>query len=951
MTSAALRGAIRVVNAVPGFVRRHAAVVILAWVVLAVGLNIAYPQLERVVADRAPAFLDPNTQSGSAIDDMVKAFDEGGSNNNVYVALESPDRLDEADRAYYRGIVDKLRSEPAVTVVVDLWSDPVASGANESADREMAYVQVWLKGNMGDADSLRSVAAVENLVDRSSPPDGLNVCVTGPSAVIADEFHAADRDILIISAITFVVIFTLLLLVYRSLVTALMPLVSVGLALLVARAVISALGLQGWVSASMFASSISAALILGAGTGYSIFLIGRYQEARRKGLSPGAAYHASYRGVNHIVVASALTIAGACACLTFAQIGVLQTAGIPSAIGILVTLAAALTLTPALLTVLSKRGYLEPRAGTVRDRRWRRFGTAVVRWPIPTFLAAITLLGAITLILPTMRFSYDEVSVQPDSTTSVQGMRAFDRHFPPNQASPEFVTVTSDRDLRNPSDAIAIEEISRALARIPDVRSVLSLTRPTGRLLPESLLVSQASTVGLQLEQGVTLFDTRIADLRRADASLATMVAATAELQGELTRTAGAVQGAGGGTAQVAAGMKRLQESTAAVTRTLEPLRRTVRENPNCTGDAVCSATQAMLAAYDVSPVASAVAGIDQSATGAEGLAGSTAEMAARLRASALKLGATVEQLRSAQDVTTRFLGTADALRPQLDQASSFLREIGKNYGASDSGVFYLPEQVFSDPRFAVALRSTISSDGKTARFVIYGTSNAFGQGGIDRAHELRRVAQDAVRAGRLDGAAVQVGGISPTFADIQRIVARDFAILVIVTLLFILCVVLAVLRSLIAAITVVITVALSFATAIGLAVLIWQHLLGEPLYWATPPLAFIALVAVGSDYNLLFAARFREEAHAGLRTGIIRAYGGTGTVVTTAGCVFAVTMFAMLGSSLTNIMQMGSTVGIGLLVDTFVVRAIVVPAVASQLGYWFWWPIPRAAVQAGRRP
>ncbi|MCS3789999.1 RND superfamily putative drug exporter [Tsukamurella ocularis] len=939
-----------ILDAIPGLVRRFAGLVIVAWLLLAGGLNLAFPQLERVVAERAPAFLDTDTVSGSAIDRMVREFGEGDSNNNVYVAMVSDQELGQSTRDYYADLITRLREQPYVSVVVDLWSDPVTAGANQSDDKKMAYVQVWLTGNMGDAESLRSVSQIEKMVAELRSPPGVDVYVTGPSAVIADEFHTADRDIFIISAITFVVIFALLLFVYRSLVTALLPLISVGIALAVARAVISALGVQGWVSASMFASSISAALILGAGTDYSIFLLGRYHEGRRRGLSKGAAYHNAYRGVNHIVVASALTIAGATACLAFAQIGTLQTAGIPSAIGILVTLAAALTLTPALVTVLGARGYLEPRDQSARDRRWRRFGTAIVRWPVPTFVAGMAVLVAVMLVLPTMRFSFDEVGVQPAGTPSVVGMKAFDEHFPPNQGSPEIITVTSDHDLRNPSSAIAIEEISRALARIPDVHKVVSLTRPTGKLLPEALLVNQAGTVGLQLEQSIALLDARVADMRTVSAGLGTMIAAMDTLQRDLSATAQTVSGLGASTERVTAGMQQVEQSSRSIETALTPLRQRVSASRDCTADPVCAAARTLLAAYDVSPVSTALAGLKEASAGAGGLSGATSEMAERLRASASQLSTTTAQLRQAQEITARVLGTTDALRPQADQATAFLKEIGRNFGASDSGVFYLPEQVFTDPRFAQALKATISTDGRTARFLTYGRSYSFGQGGIDRAHELRRVAEEAVRMSRLDGAIVQVGGIGPTFADIQEIVERDFTILVIVTLLFIFSVVLAVLRSLVAAITVVLTVAISFATAIGLSVLFWQHLLDLPLYWATPPLAFIALVAVGSDYNLLFAARFREEAHAGIKTGIIRAYAGTGTVVTTAGCVFAITMFALLGSSLTNIMQMGSTVGIGLLVDTFLVRAVIVPAVASHLGQWFWWPIPRREIRLRRQ-
>ena len=145
--------------------------------------------------------------------------------------------------------------------------------------------------------------------------------------------------------------------------------------------------------------------------------------------------------------------------------------------------------------------------------------------------------------------------------------------------------------------------------------------------------------------------------------------------------------------------------------------------------------------------------------------------------------------------------------------------------------------------------------------------------------------------------------------------------------------------RSLVAALVIPGTVAFSYAGAFGLSVLVWQHLIGLHLHWLILPLTFIILVAVGSDYNLLLIARVKEEIHAGLHTGLIRALGSTGGVVTSAGLVFAFTMLAMLTSDLRTIGQVGSTVCIGLLLDTLIVRSFVVPCILSILGPWFWWP------------
>ena len=96
----------------------------------------------------------------------------------------------------------------------------------------------------------------------------------------------------------------------------------------------------------------------------------------------------------------------------------------------------------------------------------------------------------------------------------------------------------------------------------------------------------------------------------------------------------------------------------------------------------------------------------------------------------------------------------------------------------------------------------------------------------------------------------------------------------------------------------------------------------------------------MGSDYNLLVVSRLKEEVHAGLNTGIIRGMGATGRVVTAAGMVFAFTMASMIVSNLRVVGQLGTTIGLGLLVDTLIVRSFMTPSIAAALGRWFWWPL-----------
>ena len=198
----------------------------------------------------------------------------------------------------------------------------------------------------------------------------------------------------------------------------------------------------------------------------------------------------------------------------------------------------------------------------------------------------------------------------------------------------------------------------------------------------------------------------------------------------------------------------------------------------------------------------------------------------------------------------------------------------------------------------------------------------------------------EAVKGTPLAGSKIYIGGMAATYKDIAEMAHYDLIIAGIASLSLILLIMMFITRSLIAALVIVGTVALSLGASFGLSVLVWQYLFGVPLYWVVLALAVILLLAVGSDYNLLLVSRFKEEIHAGLNTGIIRSMAGSGSVVTAAGLVFAFTMASLIVSDLRVLGQIGTTIALGLLFDTLIVRSFMTPSIAALLGRWFWWPV-----------
>jgi RND superfamily putative drug exporter len=158
-------------------------------------------------------------------------------------------------------------------------------------------------------------------------------------------------------------------------------------------------------------------------------------------------------------------------------------------------------------------------------------------------------------------------------------------------------------------------------------------------------------------------------------------------------------------------------------------------------------------------------------------------------------------------------------------------------------------------------------------------------------------------------------------------------------TIIVVLLILVALLRAVVAPLYLIASVIISYLAALGIGVFVFQFILGQELHWSVPGLTFIILVAMGADYNMLLISRIRDESPRGIRSGVIRTVGSTGGVLTAAGLIFAASMFGLLFASISTIVQSGFVVGAGILLDTFLVRTVTVPAIAVLVGRANWWP------------
>jgi RND superfamily putative drug exporter len=364
---------------IPRMIRLFSVPILLGWFALTVIVNVVVPQLETVGQRHAVSMAPNDAPSMQATKRAGQDFQEFDSNSSAMIVLESDQPLGADAHHFYDGLIQKLAADKKhVEHIQNFWGDPLTAAGSQSADNKAAYVQLYLAGNQGESLANESVDAVRNIVANSPPPPGLKAYVTGSAPLTADQQHAGDNSIRLITMVTISVIFLMLLLVYRSIVTVILVLAMVFIELAAARGIVAFLGYHDLIGLSTFAVNLLTTLAIAAGTDYAIFLVGRYHEARQAGEDRETAFYTMYHGTADVILGSGLTIAGATYCLSFTRLPYFHTLGVPLAIGMLVAVAAALTMAPAMIAAASRCGLLDPKR-KMKTRGWRRVGTAVVR--------------------------------------------------------------------------------------------------------------------------------------------------------------------------------------------------------------------------------------------------------------------------------------------------------------------------------------------------------------------------------------------------------------------------------------------------------------------------------------------------------------------------------------------------------------------------------------------
>ncbi|MGD1172773.1 RND family transporter [Mycobacterium seoulense] len=1005
-------------------VGRRPWLVIGVWSALACVLALTAPSLEEISQQHPVAILPSDAPVLSATRTMNAAFGEAGLQSIAVVVLSDAGGLSAADEGTYRKLVEALRRDTRdVAMVQDFVGTPPVRELMTSKDHQAWMLPVGLPGDLGSPQSKQAYARVATIVRQAVAGSTLTANLTGPASTVADLNVTGQRDRTRIELAIVVLLFVILLVIYRNPVTMVLPLLTIGTSAVVAQRVVALVGLAGLGIANQTVIFMSG-MMVGAGTDYAVFLISRYHDYVRQGVDSDEAVIKALASIGKVIAASAATVAVTFLGMMFTQLGILRTVGPVLGISVAVVFFAAITLLPALLVLAGRRGWIAPRDDLSR-RFWRRSGVNIVRRPKAHLLASLLVLAILAGCVGLARYNYDDRKALPGDVESSVGYATLAKHFSTNLIVPEYLFIQSPQDLRTAKALADLEQMAQRVSQVPGVAMVRGITRPTGQSLEQAKTSWQAGEVGGKLDAGSRQIVDHTGDLDRLAGGANVMAGKLGDVRTQVNQAVSAV----GGLVDALATLQNIFGGNRALAE-LDGAERLI-DGMRSLGDAIGANANfvannsdwanPVLGALDNSPMCSAEPAcvnareeLQRLVTARDdGTLGKISELARQLRATQAvqTLAATVSGLRRALSTVVAAMGSlgmgspggmrakitflqqgtnsladgsrqlADGVQQLVDQvkkmgfglseASAFLLSMKKEATTPAMAGFYIPAQALSYAtgaggkpealpggvqdllggmtaeqlkRLAGAF---VSPDGHAMRYLIQTDLDPFGTAAMDQVDAIRAAAQGAQPNTTLADAKVSVVGLPVVLKDTRDYYQHDLRLIIVMTICVVLVILMALLRAVVAPLYLVGTVILSYLSAIGIGVIVFQFILGQEMHWSVPGLTFVILVAVGADYNMLLISRLRDESAWGIRSGVIRTVSSTGGVITAAGLIMAASMYGLVFASLSTVIQSGFVLGTGLLLDTFMVRTVTVPAIAVLVGRANWWRPPGRATAA----
>lgn len=865
--------------------------VVAIWVAVAGAVWTLAPDLTRLAADSFGTLLPDDAESMRAKRLIRQAWPNRSQDSVAIAVLERSPRLNDSDHAYARRLaerfeamrVEETRAEGAdpdrrdgprgITRVLGPRSDPEVAKRLISADGTTQLVVAGLDADWVAPRADELVRRLQAGVDDFPVPDGLRLTWSGDAALGSAYMDGVrttlDRAAYLVVALLFVI----LMIVYRSVVLALVPLMSIGLSLVIARGLVGWLDELAGLDANPLVELFLIAVLFGTGTDLVLLLTWRFAERWDGQEDPAVVVAQTRRHEAMAMISSAGTLIVALGLLGFMRFKLFNQTGPSVALGMAVGLLASLTLAPALLLILARHrptafaAFRRPSTGF-----WHRVGERAMAHPLRSWAACLVLLAVPAAHALRVQTTFDMVGEIPPGVAALRGLHTITEKFGAGEVSPLTVVIEAQDDWRKSKGLYLIDDLSRQLDDHDVFGEVRSATQPLGSRdeLKQARIGSRLGAVRTGLDQ------------IRAGADL---------MAGSFTDEAAKIR--------ILLGFQqytgfRLPGLGAQATPPGAP-------DPKAADPAFPPSRPGVV---DPKPEPPAPA-------------------QPPAPANPLEPRTLVEKLTKA----------AEGARMIADGTRLAYKEIGviveDPVGIEAVDRLLLTEQNIKEhPELKAAFEEYVSGDGKTTRIDAGMTARMHSERALDQADELFERAANFDQDHQNDYIKLWITGPNITMADVRRVTNQDMRWAYVLLPLGIFLTMLALLRDVGICLNLVATILLTYGFTIGVTDWIMG---GEGLDWKVKFFVFVLMMAIGVDYNIFLVTRMRDEVRRhGLRDGIVEAVGHTGALITSAAAITISSYLAFLASPLSSLRGLGLAVGLGIAVDALIVRPVLMPC-----GHW----------------
>ncbi|MBN1190863.1 MAG: MMPL family transporter [Dehalococcoidales bacterium] len=814
---------------------RYKIAITLFWIALAVVMIVFAPALSEVGVTDDSQFLPVNTESRQA-DNLLKekfpAYQDEAA-GSALILIYNSDGLSEASMQEAGELNDWLLSGESpdnISGVISVFQNDLLSSTLVSSDQTVMLFNIDLSTSSASPQSKETVDSIRQYIKEKEFSS--SVYVTGGAGVFADALKSIQNTIDKATLVTVLLVVFLLLIIYRSPVAILVPLITIGISYLVSRGVAGYIAVSG-ADVSSLVDAYLVVTLFGIGTDYCLFMVSRFKEEILQN-NQKTAVELSLKRIGPVILASATTVIVALLCLGISNFGMNRTSGYILAVGVAITLLAGLTLTPALISFFG-RNLLWP--ARLRQNKagnaglWQSTGQLIVRRPVMLTVIIVIILGLPYLALPNVRYSADTLSQMPQEMGSVQGFEIFREHFSTGTLYPVNIVLEHPGvDLTSPDALEGIKKMAESLKEVEGVSRVSCVSTPAEEL----------------------------------------------DALGKQTRAIG--------------------------------------QNLSLAGAAQLSFFQNMV--QDFTSLGIQYPGITQSANFQDVVSNMTG------------ISELVKKVQTS--MPQNVIAVMEQVKPMIENIAVGLEGLAAEFDLLVETPFteWLKSYYFSEDMTLTRLEVILDSDPYAPESVASVTKIR---------EELKKIQADSAPAGIKS----YTGGTSADLVDIMAVNNSDFLHVLLLAVVGIIVVTAILLRSIIAPLYMILTVLLNFGATMGISAWILLDILGQnAMIYMLPVFVFVMLVAVGSDYNIFLVSRIREEAQRKpVKEAICAAVTNTGGVITSCGVILAGTFLTLTTASMQMVFQVGAAIGIGVLIDTFLVRAVLIPSIATLFGRMNWWP------------